>query len=72
MLKSNTAENRMRSAKPPMTSAGVMIAKVIWNMKKRVSGIVPVSDSRVTPRRKTLSRLPMNPCALPPSVNVSE
>ena len=23
----------MRSAKPPMTSAGVMIANVIWNMK---------------------------------------
>ena len=30
----------MRSANPPMTSAGVMMANVIWNMKNRVSGMV--------------------------------
>jgi hypothetical protein len=40
MEKASTAENRMRSAKPPMTSAGVMMAKVIWNMKNSVSGMV--------------------------------
>ncbi len=31
----------MRSAKPPITSAGVMMAKVIWNMKNTLSGMVP-------------------------------
>jgi hypothetical protein len=62
----------MRSAKPPMTSAGVITAKVIWNMKKTLSGTVPETASRVTPARKALSRLPMKPCAPPPSVNVNE
>ena len=42
-----------------MTSAGVMMAKVIWNMKNTVSGMVPVTASRVTPSRNALSRLPM-------------
>ena len=62
----------MRSAKPPMTSAGVMMAKVIWNMKNRVSGMVPLSASRVTPSRKALSSPPMKGCAAPPSENVRE
>ena len=44
----------MRSAKPPMTSAGVMMAKVIWNMKNRVSGMVPVSASRVDAEQERL------------------
>ena len=46
-VNSSTAEKRMRSAKAPMTSAGVMIAKVIWNMKNTVSGMVPSPTSRV-------------------------
>jgi len=61
----------MRSAKPPMTSAGVMIAKVIWNMKKTVSGTVPDTEARVTPDRNALSRPPMNACSGPPSPKVN-
>ena len=34
------AENFMRSAKAPQISAGVMIAKVIWNIMKTDSGMV--------------------------------
>ena len=30
-MNSITAENLMRSAKAPMISAGVIMAKVIWN-----------------------------------------
>jgi len=62
----------MRSAKPPMTSAGVMMAKVIWNMKNRVSGMVPVSASRATPSMNALSKPPIKACAAPPSEKVSE
>ena len=32
-MNSITAENLMRSAKAPTISAGVIIAKVIWNTK---------------------------------------
>ena len=35
-----------------------MMAKVIWNMKKTVSGIVPVTESRATPIRKTFDSPP--------------
>ena len=35
------APNFIRSAKAPTTSAGVMIANVIWNEIKTVSGRVP-------------------------------
>ena len=31
-MKMHSAENFMRSAKAPTISAGVMIAKVIWNI----------------------------------------
>ncbi len=31
-MKMHSAENFMRSAKAPTMSAGVMIAKVIWNI----------------------------------------
>jgi len=37
---SSTAPNLMRSTKAPTISPGVMIAKVIWNMKNTVSGMV--------------------------------
>src|SRR5580658_7768057 len=42
------AENFIRSAKEPQISAGVMIAKVAWNMQYTVSGMV-------RPRCETLS-----------------
>ncbi len=44
-MKMHMAENFMRSAKAPVISAGVMIAKVIWNTTKTHSGMVPVSES---------------------------
>ncbi len=39
-MKTSMAENFMRSAKAPAISAGVMIAKVSWNIAYTVSGIV--------------------------------
>ena len=48
----------MRSANPPTISAGVMIAKVSWNIAKTVSGMFPLRESTVTPLKKILSRLP--------------
>ena len=44
-MNQSSAENFMRSAKAPLISAGVMIAKVIWNIMKTLSGIVPLSAS---------------------------
>lgn len=58
------AENLMRSAKPPTTSAGVMTAKVIWNIANSDSGMVPLSVSSPMPDNMTRDRSPMNP--LPP------
>ena len=55
------AENFMRSAKPPTTSAGVMAAKVSWNMAKAVSGMLPDMEPSVTPWKKALDRPPMKP-----------
>jgi hypothetical protein len=46
------AENFMRSAKAPQISAGVMMAKVIWNTMNRLSGMVPVRLSAARPLRK--------------------
>ena len=40
-MNQSIAENFMRSAKAPTISAGVMIAKVSWNVMKSGSGIVP-------------------------------
>ena len=67
----STALNRIRSAKPPMTSAGVMIAKVSWNIANAGSGTVPLSESRPTPLNHTLLMEPIKACALPPSPNAS-
>ena len=39
-MKASIAENFMRSAKAPAISAGVMIAKVSWNIAYTVSGMV--------------------------------
>ena len=38
--KINNAENFMRSAQLPVTTAGVIMAKLIWNIKNTLSGIV--------------------------------
>ena len=50
----------MRSANAPTISAGVMIAKVIWNVANTDSGIVPISESTPTPPMKALPKPPMN------------
>jgi hypothetical protein len=54
-----------------MTSAGVMMAKVIWNMANSDSGIVPTSDSRLMPLNQAFWKLPMTAWKLPPSPNAS-
>ena len=64
----STAENFMRSAKPPTIRAGVMMANVIWNMKNTVSGISPLMLSQPTPSRKNLP-MPTNLFMPPPSPN---
>ena len=60
--KSITAVNFMRSTKAPITSAGVMMAKVIWKAQKRVSGIF-VFEARLSltpPPSRTFDRPPKN------------
>ena len=42
-MNQSIAENFMRSAKAPAISAGVMMAKVIWNIMKTNSGMVSAS-----------------------------
>jgi hypothetical protein len=51
----------MRSTKAPTMSAGVMMAKVIWNMKNTVSGmlVLAATASRGTPTRSAFSRSPI-------------
>jgi len=55
----------MRSANEPTIRPQVMAAKVAWKVKKVSSGIttpllnVPVTESPVSPLRKTLSKPPM-------------
>ena len=52
----STTEKRMRSAKPPITSAGVMMAKVIWNMANSDSGMRARPARRAPCRRGTRDR----------------
>ena len=52
------ALNFMRSAKAPVMSAGVMIANVIWNSTKTVSGMVPEIEPTVTFLSRALERPP--------------
>ena len=59
-MNQSRAENFIRSAKAPVISAGVMIAKVIWKVMKTLSGIVPLSASTVMPRRNRRDRSPTN------------
>ncbi len=55
----SSAPNFMRSAKAPTVSAGVMIAKVIWKVANTDSGIVPTTESTVTPDMNALSSPPI-------------
>ncbi len=48
-----SAENFIRSAPPP-----VMIAKVIWNMTKTESGMVPLMPPTLRCSKKARWRLP--------------
>ena len=58
-MNSSMALNRTRSANEPMMSAGVMTAKVSWNMEKTVSGTEPCSESRPMPAKKAFPSPPM-------------
>ena len=50
------AENRIRSANAPVTTAGVMIANAIWNSTKTLSGMVVCTGAAVpAPRMNGLS-----------------
>ena len=44
-MNSTMAENFMRSANEPQISAGVMMAKVIWNIEKTNSGMFATPGS---------------------------
>ena len=57
-MNQSTALNFILSANAPTISAGVMIANVIWNVMKTVSGMVPLRESTVTPDRNILSSPP--------------
>ena len=53
-MKMHSAENFMRSAKAPTISAGVMIAKVIWNIMYTVSGtVVTIGATSLIPDWRT-------------------
>ena len=58
-MKTSIELNFMRSTKAPTISAGVIMKKVIWNIMKTDSGIVP--ESRIDasgPSRNALLRSP--------------
>ena len=73
-MNSSIAPNRTRSANAPMMSAGVMIAKVSWNMANTVSGMEPVSAPRGTFARNALPSPPTTAftAGFPAGVNASE
>ena len=60
------AEKRIRSTAAPAMIATVMMAKVSWKMKKRfsgrppdiVSGVMPISPTRLSPPMKALKAPP--------------
>ena len=68
------AVNRIRSAKAPLISAGVMIANLSWKSAKSRSGIVGDrrgSGASVTPRNNTkLNGLPTTPPRLSPNARL--
>ena len=62
-MNSSRAENFIRSAKAPAIRAGVMIAKVIWNIMKTYSGTVParlLAESILIPPSRNWPKPPMN------------
>jgi hypothetical protein len=61
----------MRSTKAPTISAGVMIAKVIWNMKNRLSGR-PVPSNTVPRSTPASIILLKDPTHGVPSAKASE
>ena len=70
ILKTSMAENFILSAKPPTIKAGVIIAKVSWNIANTVSGISPDRSLAVREERKRLSKFPTKALSDPPSPNV--
>ena len=58
-LNINIDENFILSAKPPTISAGVIIAKVNWNITNTVSGISPDIELADNPAKNELSKPPM-------------
>jgi len=57
-VKSTKAPKRLRSAKAPLMSAGVMAANIIWNVAKRTKGMPlappnPSTGSMPTPWKRT-------------------
>ncbi|MCY1427933.1 hypothetical protein D9M71_438020 [compost metagenome] len=50
----------MRSAIEPLRIATVIMAKVIWKITKRLSGIVPLNASNATPFSIALDKSPKN------------
>ena len=61
----------MRSAKAPTINAGVMMAKVIWNITNTLSGTVSVRLAGVMPLKNALDKPPtkefrlVTPCSMP-------
>ena len=56
------AENFIRSAQLPVTTAGVMMAKAIWNITNTLSGIVVGTGlAEPAPSVKALSQLSARP-----------
>jgi len=61
-MNSSRAENFMRSAKAPVTTAGVMMAKAIWNSTNTLSGMVVGNGlSLPAPSTNGLSQSAPNP-----------
>jgi hypothetical protein len=64
MVNNISAENFMRSATAPTISAGVMMAKVSWNIANTLSGTWAYRLAGVIPANIARSRPPMNECRL--------
>ena len=69
-MKTIIAENFIRSAKAPTIRAGVMMAKVNWNIWNTDSGIEPETVSTPMSDRKNLPP-PTKAFRPPPSPNAS-
>ncbi len=60
----------MRSTVPPRTRATVIAAKVIWKQANTNSGMVPESESLVTPAMNILPNPPTKALPLSPKAIV--